>query len=116
RIGHRNHLARSLARTPRPGLRRLWDASGLLLFVPGEHEQQQAEAVQPATHLRVVEAALVLEGEAATLGPTRDRPCKVHGRGGGRRARKYESVWHADRLLELGHHLLQALNAGRRRS
>src|ERR1700730_6999788 len=51
-VGHWNLPASKLSAS----LRRFGDAAGQSLLVAGEHEQQEAEAVEPAPHLRVVEA------------------------------------------------------------
>src|SRR5260221_1117997 len=94
--------------------RRLGLAAAETLFVPGQHKEQEAQAVEPATDLRVVEAASELKCQTAALRPTGDRSSQVERAGSRGGARQDETVRHRNRLLQLGSEFLEAVDAGRR--
>src|SRR5437879_8038489 len=72
-----NYPIRSLARMSNTGFRGLRHAAAETLLVAGQHEKQEAEAVEPTADLRVVEAACPLQGQAAALRPAGDRAGQI---------------------------------------
>src|SRR5258708_3632590 len=95
-----------------PGFRGLGHASAETLLVAGQHEEQEAETVEPTADLRVVEAASELQRQAAALRPAGDRAGQVkrpRSRGG---AGQDETVRHRNCFLELCGELLEAFYPG----
>src|SRR6266851_9642117 len=86
------------------------DAATERLFVPAEHEKQEAEPVEPPAYLGVLQAACPLERHAATFRAARDRAGEIERSGGGRRAGENEAVRHGHRLFELGDQRIETLH------
>src|SRR5438445_8055858 len=114
RVSQWVHLSRSLTRTlwtgPPGGYRAL---AGHAFFVATEHEEQQAQAVQPAADVRIRQAAGPLEGHTTPLGPPRDGSRQVERAGRRRPAGQDEAAGHHGLRLELTDHLLETLDLGR---
>src|SRR5216683_490978 len=58
------------------------DAATERLFVPAEHEKQEAEPVEPPAYLGVLQAACPLERHAAAFRAARDRAGEIERSGG----------------------------------
>src|SRR5438270_13696560 len=65
--------------------------AGPRFLVARHHEQQEAEAIEVAARVLVVQAAGADQGDAAALGPAHHRPGQVQGARGGGGAREDEA-------------------------
>src|SRR6266851_4229001 len=83
------------------------DAAAERLFVPAEHEKQEAEPVEPPAYLGVLQAACPLERHAAAFRAARDRAGEIERSGGGRRAGEDEAVRHCYHEFELGNQRIE---------